>query len=128
MKTIAKDLLNKAKAGVGVIDNYAYVAKNIIKNALNQPKLREISIISQDIEKVPTANRKKYVEVGKLLDDKKISADEGGNLYSILKSGKDVLLEPYYVRKNKNTSNFSWEPWQTENNMKKYYNIPRVTK
>jgi hypothetical protein len=82
----------------------------------------------KDLERVPVANRKKYVEVGKLLDDKKITADEGGNLYSILKGGKDVLLEPYYIRKNRNTSNFDWSPWQTENNMKKYLNIPKITK
>jgi len=128
MKTIAKDLLNKAKAGAGVIKDYAYVAKNIIKNALDYPKNLEMSIMVKDLERVPVANRKKYVEVGKLLDDKKITADEGGNLYSILKGGKDVLLEPYYIRKNRNTSNFDWSPWQTENNMKKYLNIPKITK
>ena len=128
IKNIAKKLLNNVKTGAQIVNDYTYVAKNAIKNALDYPKRVERDIIFKDVESVPVANRGKYVEVGKLIDDKKITTDEGGTLYSLLKSGRDVLLEPYYVRKNRNTSNFSWTPWQTEDNMKKYLNIPRPKK
>ena len=57
----------------------------------------------------------------KLIDDKKITTEEG--IYSIIKEERDVLLEPIMLeRKNRNTINFGLE---TENNMKKYLNIPR---
>lgn len=128
IKNIAKKLLNNVKTGAQIVNDYTYVAKNAIKNALDYPNRIERNILFKDVESVPIANRGKYVEVGKLSDDKKISSDEAGALYSLLKSGKDVLLEPYYVRKDKNTSNFNWTPWQTENNMKKYLNIPRPEK
>lgn len=128
MKKIAKKLLNNVKTGAQIVGDYTYVAKNAIKNALDYPKRIEREIMFKDVESVPIANRGKYVEVGKLIDDKKITTDEGGTLYSLLKGGKDVLLEPYYVRKDRNTSNFNWTPWQTEENMKKYLNIPRLKK
>lgn len=121
LKDTAKSLLNKANQGVQAIKTYASAIGSSIAN---YPKMRDLAVLRQELKSVPSQNRNKFVEVTKLLDNKKISSDEGGQLYSLLRSGKDVLLDPYYVRKSR-SSNFDWSPYQTEGNLSKYYNIPR---